>query len=60
MPSVLAHLNEYDIVVPVAVQTPELRQTLAAAFEAAGLTLESFVVGSPTQAINSETGYPEF
>lgn len=58
---VMAHLTEGEIVIPLAIaHNRRAVQQLAMMFELAGLDFEEFVVGSPKQKINPETGHPEF
>lgn len=58
---VMAHLTEGEIVIPLSIaHNRRAVQQIAMMFELAGLDFEEFVVGSPKQKINPETGHPEF
>lgn len=58
---VMAHLTEGEIVIPLAIaHNRRAVQQIAMMFELAGLDFAEFVVGSPQQKINPETGHPEF
>lgn len=55
----LAHVTPGEVVVPPSVQTPQLMQLLAQAFQAKGIPPQMQVVGSPQQSVNPATGIPE-
>lgn len=59
--TVLCHLTLGEIVLPRAVtEDTEFRAMLAEAFRRNGMNLRQFIVGDPSNKINSETGYREF
>ena len=59
--TVVGHLTLGEIVLPRDLtDNPEVLQLLQQLFQKAGLDMQEFVVGSPNNKINPETGYPEF
>lgn len=59
--SVMAHLTDGEIVIPLTIaHNKRAVQHIAMMFELAGEDIEEFIVGSPKQKINPETGHPEF
>ena len=59
--TIMAHLTEGEIVIPLPIaHNRRAVQQIAMMFELAGIDFEEFVVGSPKQKINPETGHPEF
>jgi len=56
----IAHVARGEVVIPEALQTPELLQVLRRAAAAQGIPLERFRVGSQRNSINPNTGVAEF
>ncbi len=57
---VVAHLTPGEVVIPLQMQTPAVRAVLSAAAREAGIDLSRLVVGNGSNAINPDTGAPEF
>lgn len=59
--TVMGHLTNGELVVPrELLDDAELKQALSNAFSAAEVDMEAYIVGSKSNSINPETGYPEF
>tara|TARA_R100000654_G_scaffold9635_1_gene22021 strand:- start:1806 stop:2630 length:825 start_codon:yes stop_codon:yes gene_type:complete len=60
--TVLAHLTPGELVVPLAMLEgdADFAGMMKASFEAAGVNMNQFIVGHEENAVNPETGYPEF
>ena len=56
----IAHVTPGEVVVPLPVQTPEVRKTLEDAFAGVGSSMDRYTVGNSEQRINPDTGEPEF
>jgi hypothetical protein len=56
----IAHVTPGEIVIPLAVLTPDLRRSLAAAVRDAGIDPRSLVIGDAHNSTNPQTGRPEF
>lgn len=56
----IAHVARGEVVIPEALQTPELLNVLRRAAKAQGIPLERFRVGSRGNSINPNTGVSEF
>ena len=59
--TVMGHLTNGELVVPrELLDDADLKQALSNAFGAAQVGMEAYIVGSKSNSINPETGYPEF
>ena len=59
--TVMGHLTNGELVVPrELLDDADLKQALSNAFGAAQVDMEAYIVGSKSNSINPETGYPEF
>ena len=59
--TVMGHLTNGELVVPrELLEDADLKQALSNAFGAAEVDMEAYIVGSKSNSINPETGYPEF
>lgn len=56
----IAHVARGELVIPAALQTPELMEVIARAVAAHGVPLEKLRIGSRRNSINPETGMAEF
>lgn len=56
----LGHLAGGEVVVPVELQTEEVKRVLDHIFKRAGSTVSKYRVGSPDQQVNPLTGLPMF
>lgn len=57
----LAHVTIGEVVIPLPMLSdPEIIGAIRQAFEAAGIDINEFTIGHPSNKINPETGYPEF
>ncbi len=57
----IAHVTIGEVVLPLPMLSdPEIGAVIRQAFEAAGIDINEFTVGHPSNKINPETGYPEF
>ena len=56
----MAHVAPGEAIVPTDVISKETLQRLISEMAAAGMPVDQYIVGSPTQSINPETGQPEY
>lgn len=59
--TIVGHLTKGEVIIPKQLfEVPEVKKMLKSAFTDYGISLNEFIVGSPENKTNLETGYPEF
>lgn len=56
----VGHLTPGELVIPQSAQTPELMQLFQAAMRQKGINPLQYMVGTPRNQVNPQTGIPEF
>jgi hypothetical protein len=56
----VAHVALGEIVLPTALQTPDVMRALSTAADRAGVSLDRLRIGMPQNSVNPRTGAPEF